>query len=126
VCGRSPAEDLLHTFAPRSFTPSYRAKKRLCTVKKARKALLNAFCALPFLCRFRLFSLCIIVRMHKIGKGICAHSTFYPVALHRQNKTVVQGAQLQVKEAYNLYNFLGFFQCFAGVFCRFGEIFPQK
>ena len=39
MCGRSPAEDLPHTFAPRPFTPSYHAKKRLCTVKKARKAL---------------------------------------------------------------------------------------
>ena len=39
MCGASPAENLPRTFAPRSFTPSYRAKKRLCTVKKVRKAL---------------------------------------------------------------------------------------
>ena len=39
MCGASPAEDLPHTLAPRPFTPSYHAKKRLYTVKKARKAL---------------------------------------------------------------------------------------
>lgn len=51
-------------------------------------------------------------------------ASVYPVALHQQNKTVVQSAQLQVNKAYNLYNLLGFIQCFAGVFCRFWKIFP--
>lgn len=53
----------------------YRVKCRMCTNtlanfvqsyyytqrKKQGRRCLNAFCALPFLCRFRLFSLCIIV-----------------------------------------------------------------
>ena len=47
MCGASPAEDLPHVLAPRPFTPSYHAKKRLCTVKKARKALPECYLRPP-------------------------------------------------------------------------------
>ena len=47
MCGASPAEDLPHALAPRPFTPSYHAKKRPCTVKKARKALPQCYLRPP-------------------------------------------------------------------------------
>jgi len=100
VCGRSPAEDLPHTFAPRPFTPSYRAKKRLCTVKKARKALPEC-CPRPPL-SFSVSSFFVVYNSTIAQNWQGYLCTFYILSgsIAPQNKTVVQSAQLQVNKEH--------------------------
>ena len=77
-------------------------------------------------CSLRLFSLSMIVRLHKIGKCLCAHSPFCVVNLHHTAKTLVQVAQQAPCFLRIFHKFLSRFLASAGGKWFFWRILPAK
>ena len=74
----------------------------------------------------RLFSLSMIVRLHKIGKCLCAHSPFYAVPLHHSFKTLVQVAHKTPCFIRISHKFLSCFLASGGGKWLFWRILPAK